>query len=103
MDNKHQGWARGTFVDGPRYAREAKEWKDEQRSREALLVRPAPLENAICQAVTPEAAKWIARRLNLAAAAEIVLATFEKDEEQGFRSKDRQYAISLLRHALPRS
>lgn len=34
------------------------------------------------------------------AAAETVLKTFETDEAQGFRSRDRQYAITILRAAL---
>lgn len=29
-----------------------------------------------------------------------VIETFERDEAQGFRSKDRQFAISILRSAL---
>jgi hypothetical protein len=36
-------------------------------------------------------------------AAKLVVATFEKDEAQGFRSRDRQFAISILRAALSRS
>lgn len=40
---------------------------------------------------------------DLIAAVKTVLETFEKDEAQGFRSRDRQYAITILRAALPRS
>lgn len=36
-------------------------------------------------------------------AVELVIATFEKDEAQGYRSKDRQFAISILSAALSRS
>lgn len=33
-------------------------------------------------------------------AAQTVLETFSKDEAQGYRSRDRQYAISILKKAL---
>ncbi len=36
-------------------------------------------------------------------AAKLVLDTFEKDEAQGFRSRDRQFAIDILNRALSRS
>jgi hypothetical protein len=36
-------------------------------------------------------------------AIETVLTTFEKDEEQGYHSRDRKYAITILRQAHPRS
>lgn len=36
-------------------------------------------------------------------AIETVLNTFEADEAQGYRSRDRQYAIEILRLALPHS
>lgn len=32
-----------------------------------------------------------------------VLRVFEKDEAQGYRSKDRQFAIEILRKAQPRA
>jgi hypothetical protein len=41
--------------------------------------------------------------IELKTAVEAVLNTFETDEAQGYRSRDRQYAISILRLALPRS
>lgn len=40
------------------------------------------------------------RTPNLRHAVETVVSTFEKDEMQGFRSKDRQFAIEILKHAL---
>jgi len=36
-------------------------------------------------------------------AIERVVTTFEKDEAQGFRSRDRQFAIEILRSVLPQS
>lgn len=35
--------------------------------------------------------------------AKTVLETFEKDEARGYRSRDRQFAIDLLRKALGQS
>jgi len=43
---------------------------------ESFLVRPGPKENAICQCTSPEIAKWIADRLNLA-------AKFEREARNG--------------------
>lgn len=62
----HKRWAQGYFVDGRRYDNWSDEMKKEADNFEKLLVRPYPLENAICQAASPEEAKWIAQRLNLA-------------------------------------
>ena len=36
----------------------------------------------------------------LSGAINTVLSTFEKDEAQGFRSRDRQFAIDILRKAI---
>lgn len=65
--DRHQGWQQGAFVDSPRYRNMGKDWKDRQRENEMLLVRPSPLGNAIATAASPDTAKWIADRLNLAA------------------------------------
>jgi hypothetical protein len=65
--NDHTNWQHGRFVDGPKYRHMSDVWKQEQRNRESLLVRPAPLADAICIAATPDDAIWIAKRLNLAA------------------------------------
>lgn len=64
--NQHKTWQQGEFVDSPRYRHSGKDWKDKQRAHEKLLVRPSPLGNAICTAVSPDTAAWIAERLNLA-------------------------------------
>ena len=64
--NDIETWQQGRFIDQRKYDRMGDEWKDEQRRREALLVRPGPTENAICTARDPEAARWLAQRLNLA-------------------------------------
>ena len=63
--NQINSWKQGFFIDSPRYPKN-KEWKDERRKEEKLLVRPSPKGNAICKAIDPELAKWIADRLNLA-------------------------------------
>jgi hypothetical protein len=76
-------WQQGRFIDGPEYQHASAEWKEESRKREALLVRPAPTENAICQAVDPDAAKWIAQRLNLAAKLEQMTYDFATGKTDG--------------------
>lgn len=43
-----------------------------------------------------DAAKEIERLRRIEAMAQRVLETFQKDEAQGYRSKDRQFAIELL-------
>lgn len=60
-------WRQGKFIDFPQYRTMSKEWKQEQRAIESLLVRPSPTGNAICRTTSPEDAIWIAERLNLAA------------------------------------
>ena len=64
--NNIQTWQQGYFVDQRQYDGMSDEWKDECRRIEALRVRPEPTDNSICTARDPEAAKWIASRLNLA-------------------------------------
>lgn len=48
-----------------------------------------------------ESAAEIERLLKIERAATVVVETFEKDEAQGYRSKDRQFAIAVLRVAMP--
>lgn len=67
MDNTHTTWKPGYFVDQPKYKTWSKEEKERANADESLLVRPTPTGNAICQCVTPELAKWVAKRLNRAA------------------------------------
>jgi len=74
MNNTIETWAQGYFVDQPQYRNWSAEAKDDANKREALLVRPAPTENAICRTDRPDAAQWIAQRLNMAAKLE-ALAT----------------------------
>ncbi len=64
--NDIQTWQQGKFIDNIKYRHEPDWWKDQQKEIESLLVRPGPTDNAICTAADPEAAKWIAQRLNLA-------------------------------------
>ncbi len=65
MDNI-QTWAQGYFVYSPQYRGMTQEQKDEANIRESHLVRSSPMGKAICRCPTPEDAKWIASRLNLA-------------------------------------
>lgn len=67
MDNKHEEWKQGIFVDKREYSHLSEEWKETSRRREQLLIRPSTFGNAICQAKDPETAQWIVNRLNLAA------------------------------------
>jgi hypothetical protein len=48
-----------------------------------------------------DAAELKADRDKLLAAIIHVCETFEKDEAQGYRSKDRQFAIAILRQVAP--
>jgi hypothetical protein len=79
------GYLRGQFVVTPGDNR----WRDiwiEQL--EALASVPAPAG----EAVKPDGGlRW---------AAKSIIDTFEQDEAQGYRSKDRQFVLSLLRPAL---
>ena len=67
MDNTIETWAKGYFVDQPQYRHWSAEAKAEANRKEALNVRPGPTDNAICRTFHPDAAEWIARRLNMAA------------------------------------
>ena len=82
MDNNHEGWAPGYFVDSIRYSRWPAEKKSAADSREKHLVRPFPTDNAICHCVSPEAAQWISERLNLAAKLEKKARQNAKEAEQ---------------------
>lgn len=67
MNNLHTQWKPGFFVDQPQY----RHWSDDQKAKadreERRRVRPYPTANAIAVCPSPEEAKWVAERLNLAA------------------------------------
>lgn len=65
--NKINTWQQGRFNDKPRYNNWSDEEKQRSRTDELLKVRPSPEGNAICFCSNPDHAKWIAKRLNLAA------------------------------------
>lgn len=65
--NAIRTWQQGHFVDQPQYRRWSAEEKQISEKEENLNVRPSPTGNAICRCSSPEDAKWIASRLNLAA------------------------------------
>ncbi|WP_316176284.1 hypothetical protein [Bradyrhizobium sp. SZCCHNRI1073] len=51
-------------------------------------------------ATASETAALNERIAKLETAIEVVVSTFEKDEAQGFRSRDRQFAIDILKMAM---
>lgn len=67
MDNKHQKWQQGYFIDQFKYRDWSNEEKEEADREEKHLVRPGPTENVVCRCGSPDMAKWIAERLNRAA------------------------------------
>lgn len=67
MNNIIETWAQGYFVDQPQYRHWSAEAKADANCEEARNVRPSPTGNAICRTSHPDAAEWIAQRLNLAA------------------------------------
>jgi hypothetical protein len=66
MNNNHNRWAQGYFVDQIQYSKWTKEQKDKADYLEKFNVRPSPTGNAICKCSSHEEAKWIALRLNTA-------------------------------------
>jgi hypothetical protein len=55
------------------------------------------------RAAESDACKELAKEIErLREAIKVVVETFEKDEAQGYRSRDRRYAIDILRTVLPR-
>ena len=76
-------WRQGAFIDQPQYRRETDEWKRDREREEQLLVRPAPTDNAICKADTPDNAKWIAQRLNLASKLEQLTYDYATGKSDG--------------------
>ena len=101
MDNTIETWAQGRFIDQPQYRNWSTEAKDDANKREALLVRPGPTSNAICRTDRPDAAEWIAQRLNMAAKLEALankLHTAEaaKDQREWIACIDAIYRTAHL-------
>ncbi len=101
IDNTIETWAQGYFVDQPQYRHWSAEAKDDANKREALLVRPTPTGNAICRTDRPDAAQWIAQRLNIAAKLEALankLHTAEamKDQKEWIACIDAIYRTAHL-------
>lgn len=92
--NDIQTWQQGRFIDQRQYDRASEGWKDQQRRTETLLVRPGPTDNAICTACDPEAAKWIATRLNLAAKLEQMAYDYATGKTDGSE------IVALVRNAV---
>lgn len=74
-------WQQGRFIDQTKYSHMPESWKKERQDIEVCLVRPHPMGNAICKAVDPETAIWIAERLRMADRLEALV------EELGFKRK----------------
>ena len=89
-------WAQGYFVDHPKYSRWTEEEKEKADRDERLRVRPSPTGNAICVCSKPEDAKWIAKRLNMAANLEELTYNFATGKSDG------QEIIDYVRKALDR-
>ena len=81
--NEIKTWQQGKFIDQPQYARWSEEQKNKAQENEKHLVRPAPLENAICHCFNPSDAKWIASRLNLASKLEQMTYDFATGKTDG--------------------
>jgi hypothetical protein len=83
MNNEIRTWAQGCFVDQSRYKDWSETDKKEADRRERLMVRPSPTENAICKCDTPQSAKWVAERLNLASVLEQMTYDFATGKTDG--------------------
>lgn len=83
MNNSIKTWAQGRFIDKIQYSNWTKEEKLKAESQEKLLVRPSPIENAICRCNTPDDAEWIAARLNLASKLEQLTYDFAMGKTDG--------------------
>lgn len=82
-------WGQGRFIDQPQYRHIHPSWKEEQSKAEMLLVRPGGTGNRICTVSDPDAAVWIAKRLNLAAGTQRIL-------DAGLSPEDTAAMIRLL-------
>ncbi len=94
MNNQIDTWARGRFIDKPQYDRLGEEFKVAARELESYLVRPAPTENSICKAIDPDAAEWIADRLNAAARLQnMVVSACFMDEIPTFQAGEPHHEV----------
>jgi hypothetical protein len=91
MNNLCTTWAQGYFVDQPQYSRWTDEEKERANKEEKLLVRPHPTGDAICKCSSPDEAKWVASRLNLAAQLEEMTYDFATGKTDG------QEIVNLVR------
>lgn len=69
-------WQQGEFIDKVEYSHWTAKDKVAADREERLRVRPSPTGNAICRCFSPEDAKWVASRLNLAAELEELTYNF---------------------------
>jgi hypothetical protein len=86
--NDIKTWRQGHFVDQPQYLRWSTNQKQEAEEKENLNVRPGPTENAICKCKSPDDAKWIASRLNLASELEQLTWNFTRGKIDGSEIRD---------------
>lgn len=92
--NEIKTWQQGHFIDQPKYQNMSDDWKAERCREEAMLVRPGPMENAICKAPAPVTAIWIAKRLNLAAQLEQMTYDYATGKSDGSE------IVALVRKAI---
>lgn len=79
MDNNHDGWIHGHFVDCSSYRNWTTAEKIKAEFEESFLVRPYPTGNALCRCSSPEVAEWISNRLNLCARLEKKIKELNRD------------------------
>lgn len=83
LDSKErvETWTQGRFIDSYKHRHWTDEMKKEADVIESFIVRPFADGNAICRAVSPDDAKWIAERLNRCAFLEKRIEEIEKVEK----------------------
>jgi len=83
LNNQIQTWAQGRFVEQPHESNFTDAQKAQANELERFLVRPDPLDTAICRAYSPQDAEWIASRLNLASKLEQLTYDFAMGKTDG--------------------
>ena len=87
--NSVNTWSQGRYA--PAHSRKLpKELTDQYEKDERFLVRPSARGNAICRAVDPKVAKWIAQRLNLCNNLESENARL-KAENESYKNSVQEY------------
>ena len=85
--NEVTAWKQGSYAPVRIDPKLPVELIEEYQAQESFLVRPSLRGNAICQAVEPEIANWIAKRLNKCKALETENAKLKQELE----AKDKRW------------